>query len=70
MADTGIDVDILAERLQRQGAGRYGADWAALLAVIGEKASQSLKAVPKPCRPEGGDALSSRNGYLFRGSGS
>ena len=37
MADAVIDVDILAERLQRQGAGRYGADWAALLAVIGEK---------------------------------
>jgi len=27
----GIDVDILAERLQREGAGRFSADWATLL---------------------------------------
>ena len=31
IADAGIDVDILAERLQREGAGRFSADWAALL---------------------------------------
>src|SRR4249919_3516848 len=38
VADAGVDVDILAEHLQRQGAGRFGADWAALLAAIREKA--------------------------------
>jgi len=37
-ADAGIDVDILAERLQRQAAGAFGADWAALLTAIREKA--------------------------------
>ena len=40
IADAGIDVDILAERLQRQGAGAFGADWAALLAAIQEKAGK------------------------------
>ena len=31
IANAGIDVDILAERLQREGADRFGADWSALL---------------------------------------
>jgi transaldolase len=38
IADAGVDVDILAERLQRQGAGAFGADWAALLDAMREKA--------------------------------
>jgi transaldolase len=38
IADAGIDADILAERLQRQGAGAFEADWAALLSAIQEKA--------------------------------
>jgi hypothetical protein len=33
-------VDILAERLQRQGAGAFSADWAALLDAIREKAAK------------------------------
>src|SRR5215471_15102327 len=37
VADAGIDVDALAERLQRQGAGAFSADWAALLTAIEEK---------------------------------
>jgi transaldolase len=40
IADAGIDSDVLAERLQREGAGRFDADWAALLAAIREKAGQ------------------------------
>jgi len=40
IAEAGLDVDILAERLQRQGAGAFGADWAALLAAIREKAGE------------------------------
>ena len=40
IADTGVDVDILAERLQRQGAGAFSADWAALLDAIREKAGK------------------------------
>jgi transaldolase len=36
IADAGIDVDILAERLQREGADRFSADWA-LLAAIQQK---------------------------------
>ena len=40
IADTGVDVDILAERLQRQGAGAFSADWAALLEAIREKAGK------------------------------
>ena len=40
IADAGIDVDILAERLQRQGAGAFRADWAALLIAIQEKAGK------------------------------
>jgi transaldolase len=40
IADEGIDVDILAERLQRQGAGAFEADWAALLSAIQEKAGK------------------------------
>jgi transaldolase len=40
IADAGIDVDILAEHLQRQGAGAFGADWATLLAAIREKAGK------------------------------
>src|SRR5215470_5206176 len=38
IADAGVNVDILAERLQRQGAGAFKADWAALLVAIQEKA--------------------------------
>jgi transaldolase len=38
VADAGLDVDALAERLQRQGAGAFSADWAALLTAIEEKA--------------------------------
>jgi transaldolase len=40
ITDAGIDVDILAEQLQRQGAGRFSADWAALLVAIREKAGK------------------------------
>jgi transaldolase len=40
IAEAGVDVDILAERLQRQGAGAFGADWAALLAAIRKKAGE------------------------------
>jgi transaldolase len=40
IAEAGVDVDILAERLQREGAGRFDADWAALLATIREKAGK------------------------------
>jgi transaldolase len=42
VADAGVDVDALAERLQRLGAGAFSADWAALLTAIEEKA-QKLK---------------------------
>ena len=38
VADAGVDVDALAERLQRQGAGAFSADWAALLTTMEEKA--------------------------------
>jgi transaldolase len=38
VADAGVDADALAERLQRQGAGAFSADWAALLAAIEQKA--------------------------------
>jgi transaldolase len=38
-ADAGIDADALAERLQRQGAGAFTADWTALLTAIKEKAA-------------------------------
>ncbi|HEX6450609.1 MAG TPA: transaldolase [Trebonia sp.] len=40
IADAGVDVDILAERLQRQGAKAFEADWASLLTAIQEKAGQ------------------------------
>jgi transaldolase len=40
VADAGVDVDILAERLQREGAGRFTADWAALLSSVQEKAGK------------------------------
>jgi transaldolase len=40
IAEAGLDVDILAERLQRQGASAFGADWVALLAAIREKADE------------------------------
>jgi transaldolase len=40
VADAGVDVDALAERLQRQGAGAFSADWAALLTAIEEKAGK------------------------------
>jgi len=38
-ADAGIDADALAEQLQRNGAGAFTADWAALLTAIEEKAA-------------------------------
>jgi transaldolase len=47
IADAGVDVDILAERLQRQGAGAFGADWAALLSAVQEKADK-LKTKSNP----------------------
>jgi hypothetical protein len=40
VADAGIDTDAPAEHLQRQGAGAFTADWAALLAAIKEKAAK------------------------------
>ena len=40
VAEAGVDVDALAERLQRQGAGAFSADWAALLTAIEEKAQK------------------------------
>jgi hypothetical protein len=40
IAEAGLDVDILAERLQSQGAGASVADWAALLAAIRAKAGE------------------------------
>jgi transaldolase len=40
IADAGVDVDALDERLQRHGAGAFGADWAALLAAVEEKAGK------------------------------
>jgi len=39
-ADAGIDADALAERLQRQGAGAFTADWTALLTAIEEKTAK------------------------------
>jgi hypothetical protein len=36
----GVDADLLAERLQRWGAGRFGADWAGLLAAVRDKAGK------------------------------
>jgi transaldolase len=33
----GVDVDALAESLQRQGAKAFSADWAALVDAIGAK---------------------------------
>jgi transaldolase len=39
-ADAGVDADALAEHLQRQGAGAFTADWAALLTAINEKAAK------------------------------
>ena len=38
VADAGVDADALAEHLQRQGAGAFSADWAALLTAIEQKA--------------------------------
>ena len=38
-ANAGIDADALAEHLQRQGAGAFTADWAALLEAIKAKAA-------------------------------
>ena len=40
VADAGVDADALAEHLQRQGAGAFSADWAALLAAIEQKAHE------------------------------
>ena len=37
VAEAGVDTGILAERLQREGAGRFSTDWAALLSAITEK---------------------------------
>ena len=39
-ADAGIDADALAEHLQRQGAGAFTADWAALHTAIQDKAAE------------------------------
>ena len=39
-ADAGIDADVLAEHLQRRGAGAFTADWATLLTAIKEKAAK------------------------------
>ena len=39
-ADAGIDADALAEHLQRQGAGAFTADWAALLTAVKEKTAK------------------------------
>ena len=41
LAEAGVDAGILAERLQREGAGRFSTDWAALLSAITEKAGMS-----------------------------
>ena len=41
-ADAGVDADALAEHLQRQGAGAFTADWAALLTAINEKAAKPM----------------------------
>ena len=40
VADAGVDADALAEHLQRQGAGAFSADWAALLTAIEQKAHE------------------------------
>ncbi len=40
IAASGVSADGLAERLQRQGAGAFSADWAALLEAITAKADQ------------------------------
>jgi transaldolase len=40
IADARVDADALAEHLQRQGAGAFSADWAALLDAIREKAGK------------------------------
>ena len=47
IADAGIDVDILAERLQGQGASAFKTDWATLLDAIAEKAA-TLKTKTNP----------------------
>jgi transaldolase len=47
IADAGIDVDILAERLQGQGAVAFKTDWAALLDAIAAKAA-TLKSKTNP----------------------
>jgi transaldolase len=59
VADAGIDADALAEHLQRQGAGAFSADWAALLDAIREKAGKPeikgnpLNRVHRPeCHPD------------------
>ena len=43
VADAGIDVAALAERLQREGAGAFSADWEAPIDAIGSKA-EGMKA--------------------------
>ena len=48
VADAGVDVDALAERLQRQGAGAFSADWAALLTAIEEKAQRLNPGASEP----------------------
>ncbi len=40
IAAAGVDVDGLAEQLQRHGAGAFSADWAALLEAMNAKADQ------------------------------
>ena len=52
IADAGVDVDLLAERLQRQGAGRFGAIGPRSLPRSRRRQeSQKPKAVPEPRPP-------------------
>jgi transaldolase len=49
VAAHGIDVDALAERLQRHGASAFSSDWASLLEAIGEKVAR-IAHTPAPGR--------------------
>jgi hypothetical protein len=51
MAGYGIDVDALAERLQRHGASAFSANWASLLEAIGEKAAHISGATARRVEP-------------------
>ena len=46
----GIGADALAEHLQRQGAGAFTADWAALLTAIKEKGGKAHDLKPPVTR--------------------